>query len=114
MEEGNIRPWGYYEILAEDEKFKVKKITVNPWGRLSLQSHKLRSEVWTIIEGEGVVTINDHVATYKAHDVIKIAVTDIHRIHNQTDMPLVFVEVQHGLYFGEDDIIWYEDDYNRK
>lgn len=114
MEEGNVRPWGHYEVLVEDEKFKVKRITVNPGGRLSLQSHKHRSEVWTIIEGVGIVTVDGETHPYFANEVVEIPVTSVHRVSNRGDVPLVFIEVQHGTYFGEDDIIRYEDDYNRK
>ncbi len=106
------RPWGTYEILAEEETFKVKKIVVNAGKRLSLQSHKHRKEHWTIVAGNPLVT-NDH-ATYvaKPEDTIVIEKGSLHRIQ-AVDTDVVFIEIQTGTYFGEDDIIRYDDDFGR-
>ena len=108
------RPWGAFEVLYEDKFCKVKKIFVVPEGKLSLQSHKHRSEVWTIIYGEGEMTVGDRVWLVKKGDVIEIPVMEKHRIENNTDEPLVFIEVQWGESFKEDDIYRYEDKYDRK
>lgn len=112
--EHDIRPWGEYWVLDESENYKVKRILVYPKGRLSYQYHFKRSEIWTIVEGIGKVTLNDEVIICNVGDVIKIPQGTKHRIENAEDFPCVFIEVQHGTYFGEDDIVRIEDDYDRK
>lgn len=107
------RPWGYYTILDEGKGYKVKKLVFDPGKRLSLQIHKRRSESWTIIEGEPVITCGDKVETYRTGECIKIPVEAKHRIENPTDKPVVIIEVQSGDYLEEDDIIRFEDDYQR-
>lgn len=113
MDEG-IRPWGFYEVLVEQNDFKVKKITVNPCSKLSYQSHSQRQEVWTVLSGEGVVTIDGYELNVKYEDVIIILPQQKHRIANYSAKQLVFIEVQTGPYLGEDDIIRYDDDYGRQ
>tara|TARA_R110000796_G_scaffold138172_1_gene254234 strand:+ start:453 stop:791 length:339 start_codon:yes stop_codon:yes gene_type:complete len=108
------RPWGYYEILKEKTNYKVKRITVKPGERLSYQYHHKRSEVWTIVSGEAHVTLNDEVFHYLYGETIIIPQGTKHRVLNKGLDNLVFIEVQHGSYFGEDDIVRIEDDYNRK
>jgi mannose-6-phosphate isomerase-like protein (cupin superfamily) len=109
------RPWGFYDILADSENHKVKRITVYPHQRLSLQQHEKRSEHWFVIEGQGQVTLLDHrhieVTTGSSID---IPARCAHRIENTGTSNLVFVEIQTGSYFGEDDIERLEDDYGRK
>lgn len=112
--EHDIRPWGEYWVLEDEITHKVKRIQVNPGGRLSLQYHLHRSEVWTIISGVGTVTINEVIKDYEAGRVVQIPLGAHHRIENKYAEPCVFIEVQHGTYFGEDDIVRIEDDYNRK
>ncbi len=107
------RPWGEYQVLEDALTHKVKRITVNPGGRLSLQYHHHRAEVWTIVSGIGTITINDDIKDYKPGEVAQIPLGANHRIENKTNEPVVFIEVQHGTYFGEDDIVRIEDDYNR-
>lgn len=119
------RPWGTYEVLYDGNDCKVKKITVNPGQRLSLQSHKQREEIWTIVSGVGYVEVSmrgeyDHKGYVFEKDVVDIEKYAKHRIKNPTGEeplpkaePLVFIEVQLGSYFGEDDITRYEDDYGR-
>lgn len=107
------RPWGRYEVLRDEEKYKVKKISVDPGQRLSYQSHEKRSEAWIVIEGEAEVTLDDQVKTLKVGELIRIPAKAKHRVRNPGKTPLVFVEVQTGQYFGEDDIQRYSDDYNR-
>lgn len=106
------RPWGSFCIIQEEESYKIKKIIVNSNQRLSYQYHKKRSEIWTILEGEGTITINDNIIKYKKGDVFQIPRLAKHRIHSD-NCDTVFIEVQIGEYFGEDDIVRIEDDYNR-
>lgn len=108
------RPWGYFEILKDTENFKSKVIRVNPHSQISYQSHAKREEHWTIVVGAGEVVLNDEVIPVQAGSHIHIPLGAKHRIRNNTDSVLEFVEVQLGSYFGEDDIIRYEDDYQRK
>lgn len=107
------RPWGYFEVLLDTPTYKVKRITLNPHQRLSLQRHKLRFEHWIIVEGEGTVTKNgiDYTLSRSMH--VDISKEESHRIRNDGEGELVFIEVQMGEYFGEDDIERIEDDYGR-
>jgi mannose-6-phosphate isomerase-like protein (cupin superfamily) len=107
------RPWGTFEILKEETTFKSKKIVVNPGQRLSYQSHKHRAEHWIVVEGVAEVTLDDVVNVLKAGQHIFIPQGSKHRVANSGKDPLVFIEVQTGTYFGEDDIIRYSDDYSR-
>ncbi len=107
------RPWGSFTILADEPDHKVKRIVVKPGQRLSLQRHKYRKEHWLVITGTAVVTRNDDVIILKAGEAVDIALGDIHRVENNTKEDMVFVEVQLGEYFGEDDIERFEDDYGR-
>lgn len=107
------RPWGYFVILDEQENYKLKRLVVYPGKRLSLQRHKHRSEFWTIIEGTGIVTLNDEKIVVHAGSTIHIKQTDIHRVENNGTENLVFVEIQTGSYFGEDDIERLADDFGR-
>ena len=111
--ETDIRPWGQYWVLEDADTHKVKRIEVKPGGRLSYQYHHKRAEVWTIIEGVGRITLDGEVRDYKAGEVAIIPLGAKHRIENATEENCVFIEVQHGTYFGEDDIVRIEDDYNR-
>lgn len=111
--EHDIRPWGQYWVLDEGEIYKVKRIEVNPKGRLSYQYHHKRAEVWTIVQGIGRVTLDGETKDYYAGDVIQIPQGMKHRIANVEKEPCVFIEVQHGTYFGEDDIVRIEDDFGR-
>ncbi|MCB0377256.1 MAG: mannose-1-phosphate guanylyltransferase/mannose-6-phosphate isomerase [Bdellovibrionales bacterium] len=107
------RPWGMYRNLWEEESFKTKVIEVSPRQQLSYQSHAKRSEIWVIVEGEGEVILNDESIAVRAGSVVQIPQGAKHRMHNTSDKSLKFVEVQQGSYFGEDDIVRYQDDYNR-
>lgn len=107
------RPWGEYQVLEDALTHKVKRITVNPCRRHSLQYHHHRAEVWTIVSGIGTITINDDIKDYKPGEVAQIHLGANHRIEKKTREPVVFIEVQYGTYFGEDDIVRIEDDYNR-
>lgn len=111
------RPWGSFEILyqeeQEEEQLKVKRIIVKPGKRLSLQSHKNRSENWVIIQGNALVTLDEKDIPLSPNQFVFIPAGAKHRIANQGNDNVVFVEIQTGTYLGEDDIIRYEDDFNR-
>lgn len=107
------RPWGRFDILEDKPDRKVKSITVNPGMRLSLQSHEMRGEHWTVVSGEADVTLDDEVVRVNAGESIFIPRGARHRAANPGKVPLVFIEVQVGSYFGEDDIQRYQDDFGR-
>lgn len=107
------RPWGAFFVLSDEKDFKIKKIEVNPSKRLSYQFHNKRSELWYILNGEGIVTINDKKTEVKKGSVIKIKKLEKHRIENNGSKILTFIEVQTGSYFGEDDIVRIQDDFDR-
>tara|TARA_B100001093_G_scaffold385698_1_gene371553 strand:+ start:2090 stop:2449 length:360 start_codon:yes stop_codon:yes gene_type:complete len=107
------RPWGSFYIIAEEESYKIKKIEVNSGHRLSYQLHKKRSEVWTIINGNGKILLDDIEYKYSPGDTFVIPKGIKHRIENNSKDKTVFIEVQTGNYFGEDDIVRLDDDYKR-
>lgn len=107
------RPWGSYTILAEGDGFKVKKITVNPGAKLSLQMHYHRSEHWTVISGTGKLTLDDKVVIFKENESTYIPIAVKHRLENPGSIPLSIIEVQNGRYLGEDDIVRFDDVYGR-
>ena len=109
----DIRPWGRYEILVEGVDHKVKRIYVNPGARFSYQRHQHRAEHWFIVSGEAKFTHDGEEHLLSAGDSVDIAVGQLHRMQNIGTSELVFVEVQTGTYFGEDDIERIEDDYSR-
>ena len=109
-----IRPWGSFEILHEEKICKVKKIIVKAGCRLSYQSHQFRQEQWTVIKGTLLVVLDDEHHIVCEGESIHIPRFAKHRAWNKLDKDCEFIEVQTGTYFGEDDIIRYEDDYNRK
>ena len=113
MLEKSQRPWGRYEVLQESVNYKVKSIHVNPGQRLSYQRHQKRAEHWYITQGIGQVTIDGKISSVSPGSVIDIAVNQLHRIANTGDIELIFIEVQTGTYFGEDDIERIEDDFGR-
>ena len=107
------RPWGYYRVLYDEEQCKVKRITVYPGKRLSLQRHAFRAEHWHIVAGRGLVTCGDEERLLGSGESIDIPPKALHRVENPGPEHLVFVEVQRGDYCGEDDIERFEDDYGR-
>ena len=108
------RPWGSYTVLEEDpEGFKLKRIEVAPGARLSLQSHKHRSEHWVVVSGTATVTNGDEVITVHKNQSTYIPIGTKHRLENRGTEPLHIVEIQVGEYLGEDDIQRYEDNYGR-
>ena len=109
----STRPWGHYEVLSEAADFKTKTITVTPGKRLSYQKHEHRAEHWFVVRGSGTVTLDGVDKAVEAGDAVDVPVGAAHRMSNTGDEELVFVEVQTGSYFGEDDIVRLEDDYGR-
>jgi mannose-6-phosphate isomerase-like protein (cupin superfamily) len=108
------RPWGSFTVIEEGPYHKLKKIVVKPEQKLSYQSHAKRKEVWTITSGFAIVTLNDEKIHLMFGQHIVIPVGAKHRIENATKtFDLEFIEVQQGDYFGEDDIVRYQDDYGR-
>ena len=112
MEEDH-RPWGYYRVLADEPDHKVKRIVVYPGQRLSLQRHRHRSEHWHIIQGKASVRLNEDEFSLQAGSSADIPQGAWHRMTNPGDDNTVFIEIQRGDYFGEDDIERSEDDYGR-
>jgi mannose-6-phosphate isomerase len=113
MSDDSVRPWGRYFILEESPIHKVKRIEVRPGKRLSYQRHKFRAEHWLIVQGEGVMTLDGENRKVKVGDSVDIAIGELHRIENTSNQELIFIEVQTGTYFGEDDIERVEDDFGR-
>jgi mannose-6-phosphate isomerase len=111
--EKSERPWGCYEVLQESSSHKVKTIWMKPGSRLSYQRHKFRAEHWFIVQGTGVVTIDGIDSPVKAGDTVEFDIGVLHRLANTGNEEIVFVEVQTGTYFGEDDIERIEDDFGR-
>ncbi|MCP4041223.1 MAG: cupin domain-containing protein, partial [Gammaproteobacteria bacterium] len=107
------RPWGHYEVLSDEPDHKVKRITVIPGARLSLQRHRRRSEHWHVVRGEAVVTLDQQEIALAAGESVDIPKGGVHRVANLGQEDMVFIEVQRGDYFGEDDIERLEDDYGR-
>ena len=108
------RPWGWFETLVLADRFQVKRIHVTPGAALSLQSHHHRSEHWIVVQGTAKVTIGDEVKLVTENQSIYVPLGAVHRMENPGKVPMVLIEVQTGAYLGEDDIIRYEDIYERK
>ena len=108
------KPWGYYQILDSQNGYQLKKLFVNPKSKLSLQSHKYRSEHWVVLYGQATVTIDKNVYELSVNESIYIPMASKHRLENNTDKELVVGETQIGDYLGEDDIIRYKDIYKRE
>jgi mannose-6-phosphate isomerase-like protein (cupin superfamily) len=111
------RPWGSFHVLDEHEAFKVKRLTVDPGQRLSYQLHHRRAEHWVVVAGEAQVTLDDVVHNLLPGQSIDIPQGSRHRVQNPAGPGgevLIFVEVQQGDYFGEDDIVRFDDDYGRQ
>jgi mannose-1-phosphate guanylyltransferase/mannose-6-phosphate isomerase len=107
------RPWGWFETIARGECFHAKILHVDPGGRLSLQSHQHRSEHWVVVKGTATVVRNDEEFELQANESIYINVGDKHQLRNEGADEVEIIEVQTGSYFGEDDIVRYEDVYGR-
>lgn len=107
------RPWGGFEVLSDAADHKVKRLTVEPGKRLSYQRHAHRAEHWFVVAGDGVVTLDGQALPVRAGTAVDVGTRAAHRIENTGSVPLVFIEVQHGTSFEEDDIERLEDDFGR-
>jgi len=107
------RPWGFYTVLSDEPDHKVKRIVVYPGKRLSLQRHRRRSEHWNIVSGEALVTVDDQEFPLTKGMSCDVPMGATHRIKSTGTGNLVFIEIQQGDYFGEDDIERLEDDFGR-
>lgn len=109
------RPWGAYSILLKGHGFQVKRLTVNPDSRLSLQWHHHRDETWTVARGTAQVTVGEESKSLGRGQSLFVPRTVLHRIANVSKIdPLEIIEVQTGEYLGEDDIVRVEDDFGRE
>lgn len=107
------RPWGYYQAIHAGDRFQVKRITVNPGAKLSLQKHFHRAEHWVVVNGTAIVTRDDEEILLRENESIFVPLGCMHRLENPGKVPLNLIEVQSGPYLGEDDIIRVEDIYHR-
>lgn len=107
------RPWGTFTVLDEGDNYKVKRIEVLPGKRLSYQKHSQRAEHWMVVGGTARVTLNDRDIIVNTGETVDIAIGDAHRVENPGAEPLVFIEIQRGVYLGEDDIVRLQDDFGR-
>jgi mannose-1-phosphate guanylyltransferase/mannose-6-phosphate isomerase len=107
------RPWGNYQSLDRGERYQVKRIVVNPGGRLSLQKHAHRAEHWVVVRGTALVTIGEEKKTLNENESVYVPLGAVHRLENPGTVPLELIEVQSGNYLGEDDIVRLEDVYQR-
>lgn len=113
QQEGEHRPWGSYLILQDEPHFKLKKLTVLPQQRLSLQLHHHREEHWLVVKGSPIITVGDRTWQASVGEQIFIPCESPHRLANPTDELVELIEVQLGSSFDENDIIRLQDDYNR-
>jgi mannose-6-phosphate isomerase-like protein (cupin superfamily) len=107
------KDWGNYTVISESARCKIKRLEVTPGHRLSLQSHRHRSEHWVVISGVAKVTVGDQVLTLTPNQSTFVPALAQHRLENPGHIPLVIIEIQTGEYLGEDDITRYDDDYGR-
>ena len=116
--EGNYprteKPWGFFEVLLETEFSKVKMLSINSNQMLSMQMHEHRSETWYITQGVATVTVENEILELRPGESIVIDKKEKHRVQNFGDETLEIIEIQTGTYFGEDDIVRFEDKYGRK
>lgn len=107
------RPWGTYTVLEESPNFKIKRITVNPGAKLSMQLHEHRSEHWVVVAGSAKITNGEQDIVLKENESTYIPKLHRHRLENAGTVPLHIIEVQCGEYVGEDDIVRFDDAYGR-
>lgn len=107
------RPWGSYRSVDHGDRFQVKRIVVKPGGRLSGQMHHHRAEHWVVVHGTARVTIGERTKLLHENESVYVPVGTVHRLENPGRLPLHLIEVQTGSYLGEDDIVRFEDDYER-
>ena len=109
----SYRPWGEYTVLDTGERFRIKKITVNPKESLSLQMHHHRTEHWVVIKGMAKIRIGDKELFIHEGESTFVPKSTLHKLENPGKVPLEIIEVQNGEYVEEDDIIRFEDKYGR-
>ena len=107
------RPWGKYDSVDKGERFQVKRITVNPGAKLSVQMHHHRAEHWIIVSGTAKITLDDKTFMLSENQSTYIPIGVVHALENPGKLPLEMIEVQSGSYLGEDDIVRFEDKYGR-
>jgi mannose-1-phosphate guanylyltransferase/mannose-1-phosphate guanylyltransferase/mannose-6-phosphate isomerase len=107
------RPWGYYDAVDEGDRYKTKRIVVNPGASLSVQKHHHRAEHWIVVKGTAQVTKGEETLLLSENESIYIPLGTVHCLENPGVIPLEIVEVQSGSYLGEDDIVRYGDKYGR-
>ena len=107
------RPWGKYDSVDSGDRFQVKRITVKPGAKLSVQMHHHRAEHWIVVSGTAKVTINDNTVLLSENQSAYIPIGAVHALENPGKLPLEMIEVQSGSYLGEDDIVRFEDRYGR-
>ncbi len=107
------RPWGSFHVLDEGHTYRVKRIEVLPGKRLSYQKHSQRAEHWIVVQGMARVTLDGREIALSSGDAVDIPLGAAHRIENPAGEKLVFIEIQRGGYFGEDDIVRLQDDFGR-
>ena len=107
------RPWGWYDVIDDGNRYKVKSIEVKPGEKLSLQKHFHRAEHWVVVEGTALVQVGDEEKLLSENESTYIPVGSVHRLSNPGRIPLRIIEVQSGSYIAEDDIVRLEDIYGR-
>jgi mannose-1-phosphate guanylyltransferase/mannose-6-phosphate isomerase len=108
-----FRPWGSYEGIDTGSRFQVKRLSVKPGAQLSLQMHHHRAEHWVVVKGTAQVTCGDQVFILHENESTYIPIGEKHRLENPGNIPLEVIEIQSGSYLGEDDIVRFEDVYDR-
>jgi len=109
----NVRPWGMYQILYQGDRFKIKRIVIEPGARLSLQYHHHRSEHWVVVRGTALAKVGDEERFVHEGESIFVSKSTLHRLSNPGKLPLEIIEVQNGEYVGEDDIVRITDDFKK-
>ena len=109
-----FRPWGWFDLIETGEFFQVKRLHVRSGAKLSLQKHHKRAEHWVVVKGEALVTCDDKQTKLQKGESVYIPLGSVHALENRIEEPLEVIEVQSGIYLGEDDIIRFEDIYGRK
>lgn len=107
------RPWGKYDSVDNGQRFQVKRITVKPGAKLSVQMHHHRAEHWIVVAGTALVTIDGKDQYLSENQSVYIPITAVHALENPGKVPLELIEVQSGSYLGEDDIVRFSDKYGR-
>ena len=107
------RPWGWYDVIDEGDRYKVKNIEVKPVSSLSLKLHHHRAEHWVVVEGTAMVQLNDAKQLLSENQSTFIPLGCKHRLSNPGKIPLKIIEVQSGPYLDEDDIERFDDNYGR-